>query len=411
MSDFDVIIIGAGVSGLMAAITAAKRNRNVLLIEKMEQPGRKLRITGKGRCNLTNANCLDNFLAHAGRSKEFLRDIFSAFSPEDLMTFFEKRSVKLVVERGNRVFPASNKAQDIFFALIKQVEMLSVKVMKNATVNHILIENNKVVGVELKNKTRIFSKKVILATGGKSYPLTGSTGDGYRMAKELGHTVTTLLPALVPLICKESIPVELENFPLKNIRLSVFFNDQKIWEEFGEMSFTKNGITGPLVLTLSRQITNQLHKKNIFTCFIDFKPALSEEKLEAKLERECREHGQRSFKDALRLWLPAKLQRLALQNIPISEQKMVCRLSVEERKKICKFLKQFPLTITATKSFDEAIITQGGISLEEINSKTMESKLVKGLYFAGEVMDLDADTGGYNLQIAFSTGYIAGNNV
>ncbi len=412
MQKYDLIIIGAGAAGMMAAIVAAKENKSVLLIEKMDQAGRKLRITGKGRCNLTNIAPVKDFLTHVGSNSQFLQNVFSVFYTKELMQFFEDKGVKLVTERGNRVFPQSGKAQDIFMALITTIEKSSIKVLKNSTVDEISTENNEVTGVKLKNSAQFWADNVLLATGGKSYPLTGSTGDGYKLAQKLGHTVTDTFPALAPLITKETFPESAQEFLLKNVKITAWnANQKKIHEALGEMQFMENSLSGALILTLSRKITQALHNGESISVSIDFKPGLDEQTIDKKLIKELGENGKLQFKEMLPIWLPRQLHELALENIDIPARKVVHQLNGEDRKKIRHFLKNFTVQITGTAGFPEAIVTQGGVSLKEINPKTMESKLVKGLYFAGEVMDLDADTGGYNLQIAFSTGFVAGKMI
>ena len=415
--DKDVIVIGAGAAGMMAALTAADRGLKVLLLEKMDQPGRKLRITGKGRCNLTNTAPVKDFIAHVGSDGRFMRNIFARFFNQELMDFFEKRNVLLVVERGNRVFPQSGKSLDIFLALITAIEEHpNIEIRKNCVAKALLTEteegSTRITGVQLRNLERVAAPKVILAAGGCSYPTTGSTGDGYRLAAEAGHTIVEPIPSLVPLECEESVPAELEGFVLKNVKLSICRPDGKrIFEQQGEMTFTRTGLAGPLVMSASRQVTRMLHNGEQLKAIIDLKPALDPDQLDRKLIAELNANGTRIFNDALRLWLPAELIPLALQRLHIEYYKRLHQINGAERKRLAKFLKNVEFTLTGTRDFDEAIVTQGGVSLKEVNPSTLESKLVGGLHFAGEVLDLDADTGGYNLQIAFSTGYAAGMSV
>ena len=414
-TQYDLVIIGGGASGLMAAIAAAEKQQKILLVEKMEQAGRKLRITGKGRCNLTNTSPIKEFISHIGSDGRFMRNAFSSFFNNELMQFFEEKGVELNIERGSRVFPKSGKALDIFLALINTIERnKNITILKNTSATDLIISPDGIAGVTINNGKNIdiAASKVILATGGKSYPLTGSTGDGYTLAKKVGHTIVEPVPSLVPLVCQEAIPEELIGFTLKNVSLTISdANDKKICNFFGEMTFTDNGIGGPIVLSASRIISRRLQAGEQLRASLDLKPALEHEVLDKKLIRELDENGTRILKDALRLWLPAEMIPLALQNMTIEHYKRLNQVSANDRKKIMRMLKAMPFTIVGTRGFDEAIVTQGGVSLKEVNPKTMESKLVKNLYITGELLDLDADTGGYNLQIAFSTGYAAGKAV
>lgn len=399
----------------MAAVTAAERGKQVLLLEKMDQAGRKLRITGKGRCNLTNTAPLKDFLTHVGSDSRFLRNCFAQFYNEELMRFFEERGVRLTVERGNRVYPASGKALDIFLALVNELEHNeNVSIRKNCAVKSLVIVDGdegrrRIAGVRLQDGQTLMARKVVLATGGLSYPTTGSTGAGYRMAQEAGHTVVDLVPVLVPLVAEEAIDPDLDGFTLKNVALRLTLaNGKKLWEGFGEMTFTVDGVGGPIVMTASRECSRLLHSGERLTAHIDLKPALDEEKLDKRLIADLDASGTRVFNDALRMWLPAELVNTALKTLHIEYYKRLNQINGAERKRLLRFLKDMTLTIVGTRDYDEAIVTQGGVSLKEVNPKTMESRLVEGLYLAGEVLDLDGDTGGYNLQIAFSTGRAAG---
>lgn len=409
-ASYDIVIIGAGAAGLMAATIAAEKQQKILLVEKMDQAGRKLRITGKGRCNLTNTSPIKEFISHIGSDGRFMRNAFSMFFNNELMQFFEQKGVALNIERGSRVFPQSGKALDIFLALINGIERnKNITILKNTSVTELITSPAGIAGVVLSNGTTVAATKVILATGGKSYPLTGSTGEGYTLAKNVGHTIVDPIPSLVPLVCTEKIPDELIGFTLKNVSLTISdSNDKKICNFFGEMTFTPNGIGGPIVLSASRIISRRLQNGEQLRATLDLKPALDHDVLDKKLIRELDENGTRILKDALRLWLPAEMIPLALQTMTIEHYKRLNQVSATDRKKILRMLKALPFTIVGTRGFDEAIVTQGGVSLKEVNPKTMESKLVKNLYITGELLDLDADTGGYNLQIAFSTGYAAG---
>lgn len=417
--DYDVIVVGGGAAGLMAACTAAERGKHVLLLEKMDQAGRKLRITGKGRCNLTNTNPLRDTLPHIGSSTAgatnkpgqaggvWLRNAYGRFFVPELMEWFEQRGVELTVERGNRVYPASGKALDIFLALIGELEQNpNVTIRKNTTVKSIETFEGQATAVILEKGERIPCRHIILATGGLSYPTTGSTGAGYRMAQELGHAVIEPVPSLVALKCEEMIPEEMVGFQLKNVKLTV---EGK--EFFGEMTFVKDGLAGPIVLSASRIASRPLHRGETLTASLDLKPALSPEQLDRRLLSDIDTNGTRVFNDALRLWLPAELIPLALKQLHIEYYKRLHQITGEERRRLRDWLKGIKFTLKGTHDWNEAVVTQGGVSLAEVNPKTMESRLVKGLYIVGELLDLDADTGGYNLQIAFSTGHAAGEAI
>lgn len=399
----------------MAATAAAENGKQVVLLEKMDQPGRKLRITGKGRCNLTNTSSLKDFLTHVGSDARFLRNCFARFFSSELMQFFEQRGVPLAIERGNRVFPSSGKALDIFLALIEGLEKSpNVEIRKNCSVKSLIIVDEadgskRVGGVRLLNGDTVFAPKVIVATGGLSYPTTGSTGAGYQLAKAAGHTVIDTVPSLVPLVCEEKLPDDLEAFTLKNVRLWIApLEGKKLYDGFGELTFTSDGLGGPLALSASRMVSRMLHDGEKLVAHIDLKPAIETDELDHRLINDLNSNGTRIFNDALRLWLPAEVILLALKSMHIEYYKRLNQINAAERRRLLNFLKDCHLTLVATRDYNEAIVTQGGISLKEINPKNMESKLVKGLHFAGEVLDLDADTGGYNLQIAFSTGWAAG---
>ncbi len=417
--DYDVIVVGGGAAGLMSACTAAERGKHVLLLEKMDQAGRKLRITGKGRCNLTNTNPLRDTLPHIGSSTAgatnkpgqtggvWLRNAYGRFFAPELMEWFEQRGVELTVERGNRVYPASGKALDIFLALIGELEQNpNVTIRKNTTVKSIETFEGQATAVILEKGERIPCRHIVLATGGLSYPTTGSTGAGYRMTQELGHAVVEPVPSLVALKCEEMIPEEMVGFQLKNVKLTV---EGK--EFFGEMTFVKDGLAGPIVLSASRIASRPLHRGETLTASLDLKPALSPEQLDRRLLSDIDTNGTRVFNDALRLWLPAELIPLALKQLHIEYYKRLHQITGEERRRLRDWLKGIKFTLKGTHDWNEAIVTQGGVALGEVNPKTMESRLVKGLYIVGELLDLDADTGGYNLQIAFSTGHAAGEAI
>ena len=428
--EYDVIVVGGGAAGLMAAVTASGRGRRVLLLEKMDQAGRKLRITGKGRCNLTNTASLRDTLPHIGSSTAgttrkpgqaggvWLRNAYGRFFNHELMQWFEEHGVPLVEERGGRVFPASGRSLDIFLALIGELEKSpNVTIRKNTTIKSIEVFKDtnaspdvisQATGVVLQSGERIACRHIILATGGLSYPTTGSTGAGYRMATELGHSVVEPVPSLVALQCKETIPEEMVGFVLKNVQLSITDPQSTIFNSaVGEMTFTNDGLAGPLVLSASRMATRPLHEGQSLTARLDLKPGLSPEQMDRRLLSDIDQNGTRIFNDALRLWLPAELIPLALKQLHIEYYKRLHQITGEERRRLGRWLKGVEFTITGTHDFNEAVITQGGVSLAEVNPKTMESRLVNGLYIVGELLDLDADTGGYNLQIAFSTAHAA----
>lgn len=405
----EILVIGGGPAGLMAAGMAAQKGvKPVKVLEKMSQPARKLRITGKGRCNLTNIAPLSEFLSHIGPNPKFLRPAFSSFFAEDLVEFFNSLGVKTQIERGGRVFPVSENAGEIADALLRWNQHLGVELLTSIPVKEICIENQMVQGVKLENGETILSKKIILATGGASYPATGSSGDGYRLARQAGHSVTPIRPALVPLTTASDTAQQLQGLSLKNVNVSVWVEGKKTAQAFGEMLFTHFGLSGPVILSLSRLTVNDIdkHRKVIFS--IDLKPALDLEKLIIRIQRDWDEHGKMSFKSSLKLLLPQSLIAVCLQQTQIPAEKPCNQLNAIDKKRLALWLKDFRFEITGHRSFNEAIVTAGGVCLNEINPSTMESKIVKGLYFAGEVLDLDADTGGYNLQIAFSTGRLAG---
>lgn len=410
----NIVIIGGGAAGLKAAISANFKYRNIdvkiTVIEKNERPARKVMITGKGRCNLTNNCDIDTLISSVPKNARFLYSAFSVFQPKDVMAFFESVGVPLKTERGNRVFPVSDKAVDIVDALVKTAKAGGAKIV-NATVQEIVVSDGAVSGVKLENGDIIPADSVVLATGGMSYPLTGSTGDGYRMAQNLGHTVTELKPSLVPLTVYEGFCSHLSGLTLKNVTFSVFEKDKKkpLFSQMGEMLFTHFGISGPLVLSASSHI-RYMGKKE-YVGYIDLKPALSSEQLDNRILRDFGEEQNKDFANSLSKLLPKSLVPVVVKLSGIDGNKKVNQISREERAALCKVIKALPLHITGFRPIEEAIITSGGISVKEIDPKTMQSKLVKGLFFAGEIIDVDAYTGGFNLQIAFSTGFVAGQNV
>lgn len=405
-----VVIIGGGAAGLMAAVSAAKVDSSALItvIEKNSRPARKIMITGKGRCNVTNNCDIDTLISNVSRNGKFLYSAFNALTAKDTYEQFEKWGVPLKTERGNRVFPVSDKAVDIVDALVNNAKRVS-KIVEG-TVKSIIVNNGSVKGVRLESGEFFEADSVILATGGMSYPVTGSTGDGYKMAEAIGHTVTEIKPSLIPLECHEGFCSRLSGLSLKNVTLSVFEDEKKkpVFTELGEMLFTHFGISGPLVLSASAHI-KYLDKKS-YKAVIDLKPALSAEQLDKRILRDFSEELNKDFANSLDALLPKSLIPVivALSGIPANTK--VNQISREERLGLVNLIKNFTLKITGTRPIEEAIITRGGIPVKEINSSTMESKIIKGLYFAGEIVDVDAYTGGFNLQIAFSTGFLAGEN-
>ena len=404
-----ILVVGGGAAGMMAAVTAAHRGKNVLLLEKNEKLGKKLFITGKGRCNLTNSAEVEELFNAVVSNPKFLYSSFYSFTNDQVIGFFEELGVKTKVERGGRVFPESDHSSDVIRALEQEMKRLGVRISLRTEVKEILTEDGRAKGVRLSSGRTIAADAVIVATGGISYPSTGSTGDGYRFARECGHKVTDLSPALVPMEVKEWYAKELMGLSLRNIGIRITDGKKKLYEEFGEMLFTHYGVTGPVILSASSIVGKKL-KEHPLTLHIDLKPALTEEQLDKRVLREFEANHNRQFKNAVDSLFPAKLRPVAIELSGIPEEKKVNEVTKEERLHFVRLIKDFSMTLTGLRGYHEAIITKGGVSVKEIDPGTMESKLVKGLYFAGEVLDLDAVTGGYNLQIAWSTGYLAGAN-
>ena len=405
-----IIVIGAGAAGLMAAIHAAAAGAGVLLIEKMPSPGRKILITGKGRCNFTN-NCeIGQFLRFFANNGAFLNSALRAFDNQDVIDFFTAHGVPSKVERGGRLFPESDKARDIVDALVKSARQAGVKLVTDQPVRSISVENGKVSGV-LTESGRLDASAVILATGGLSYPGTGSTGDGYRMAKELGHTVTPLRPALVPIETQEAWVKDLQGLSLKNVEGVVKVDGKKLDSEFGEMLFTHFGLSGPIVLTLSQAVSQALPQNPPprVTIELNLKPALTPEVLDKRLQRDFAEFTRKQFKNSLGELLPLKLIPVIIRLSGIAPDKPVHQITREERARLVELLQGLRLTVTKTRPIAEAVVTAGGVAVKEINPKTMQSRLVEGLFIAGEILDVDGYTGGFNLQAAFSTGMVAGS--
>ena len=410
----NTVIIGGGPAGLMAAISSAKNGDKVTIIEKMNSCGKKLLITGKGRCNITNNAQMDKFMENTPTNPKFLYGVFNNFTNKDIIELLKNEGVKTKVERGERVFPVSDRAQDVLEALLHILRKQNVQILTNTTAKRIITDDEKnVLGVELDDGKEIKTDKIILATGGKSYPVTGSTGDGYKLAKDLGHTITKIEPSLVPLTSHDEVCKELQGLSLRNVAIQLQICDKVVYKDFGEMLFTHFGVSGPIVLSASSYLVKtknieQILKGGKVELEIDLKPALSEEKLDARILRDFEEQKNKQFKNSLDKLLPQKLIPVIIEKTNINESKKINEITKQERQKLVNELKHFKISINGTRPIEEAIITSGGISTKEINPKTMESKLVKGLYFAGEIIDVDCLTGGYNLQVAWSTGYTAG---
>lgn len=403
-----VIVVGGGAAGMMAAICSAKEGNQVVLLEKNEKLGKKLFITGKGRCNLTNAGDMEDLMGHVVTNREFLYSAFYSFTNEQMMEWMEQWGCPVKVERGNRVFPLSDKSSDVIRAMERELRRQKVTVKLNTEVRCILTEGGRASGVELKGPGTMRADKVVIATGGMSYPSTGSTGDGYGFAKKAGHKVTHLDPALVPFNVDGTVCSRLQGLSLKNVETSLYADGKRVYKEFGEMLFTHFGVSGPIIISASSYAVQ--HKGKHLKFLIDLKPALSEEQLDQRLLRDFQENINKEFKNSLGKLLPKKLIPVILELSGIPEEKKIHEITKKERMRLIALLKAVPLSVTSTRGFKEAIITHGGVDVKEINPSTMESKKVQGLYFAGEVLDLDALTGGYNLQIAWSTGYLAGMN-
>lgn len=405
-----VLIVGAGAAGLMAGAIASQNGNNVILLEKNNTVGKKLKITGKGRCNLTNNCSNDEFLKNIINNRKFLFSTISKFSPQDTIDFFEKNGLKLKTERGNRVFPVSDKAQDVVDTFKKILKKNNCKILYQK-VKDLLVENSTCTGVICENDEIIKADSVILATGGVSYPLTGSTGDGLKFAAKLGHTIKPLKPSLVPLVCKQNFCKELQGLTLKNVSIKVFENskNKEIYKDFGEMIFTHFGISGPIILSASCHLKNIYPEK--YSLKIDLKPALDNTELDKRILKDFEKFSNKNFINSLSNLLPKKLIPVIVGLSEIDPDLKCHQITKEMRSNLVHLLKNLTLDISGFRSIKEAIITSGGISTSEIDPKTMESKLIKNLFFAGEMIDVDAYTGGFNLQIAFSTGFLAGISV
>ena len=413
-----VIVIGGGPAGMMAAITSAENGNEVILLEKNKGLGKKLLITGKRRCNITSSLPMEDFIKNTPGNGMFLYSAYNKFTNQDIISFLKKQGLDVKEERGNRIFPVTDKSQDVLNCFEKKLKNLkNVKIMYEMPVSEILInEEKRITGVKCKNGAIINAEKVILATGGKSYPLTGSTGDGYEMAKKLGHRITKIKPSLVPLeTYEQDLHRSLQGLSLRNVKIKMVdtCKNKTIYEDFGEMLFTHFGVSGPVILSGSAHLVrykniDELLKNKKIKLLIDLKPALTEEKLNDRILRDFEDFKNKNFKNSLDKLLPQKLIPVIIERSGINPDKQVNSITKQERIQIVKLLKEFEVTIKNFRRTEDGIITAGGISIKEVNPKTMESKLISGLYFAGEILDVDSYTGGFNLQIAYSTGFVAG---
>lgn len=403
-----VIVIGGGPAGMIAAGFAAKNGNKVILIEKNEKLGKKLFITGKGRCNVTNNTDPESLITATMANPYFMYSGFYSFTSQDTMALLEEMGIPLKTERGNRVFPVSDKSSDIIKGLKRFIDVNGVEVKLNTVVKEIVVNDN-IVSAVVTDKGKFDCDNVIVATGGMSYSVTGSTGDGYRFAEKCGHGIVKPVPSLVPLTVNEKWCSELMGLSLKNVELTVKVNNKQVYKDFGEMLFTHFGVSGPLILTASTYITDCVDKN--VQLYIDLKPALNKKELDNRLLKDFAKYINKDFKNALDDLLPQKLIPIIVMLSGIDEEKKVNSITKEERQKLVDVIKGLQLNVTGTRGFNEAVITRGGVSVDDIDASTMKSKVVEGMSFAGEVIDVDALTGGYNLQIAFSTGYLAGNNI
>ncbi|PHR26816.1 MAG: aminoacetone oxidase family FAD-binding enzyme [Desulfotalea sp.] len=404
------IVVGGGAAGLMAAGRAAQRGSDVLLLEKMEQKGRKIGISGKGRCNVTNSAELPEFMTHFGKNGKFLRQCFQQYFSQELLTFFQEANLPLSLERGGRYFPESGRALDVVKVFHNWLEREKVDFRKRSHVSRIVVKDGSVTGVVC-NNIIIETDNVILATGGQSYPRTGSSGDGYKLAGKVGHTITQLRPALVPLSSSDPSLASLKGLDLRNIEVRLFIDGKKKGQDFGELSFTPHGLSGATILSLSEQVVVAIDQGKQISISLDLKPALDEKKLNARLLRDLETRRGESIESILRGLLPKEFIAVCLNACDIPVAIDTSNFPAKMRKKLVHWFKDIRFEISGYRSWSEAIVTSGGISLKEIDPKTMESKLIKGLFIAGELLDLHADTGGFNLQAAFSTGWLAGSSV
>ncbi len=409
-----IIIVGAGAAGMMAAVAAVRNENDVIIYDGNEKVGKKMYITGKGRCNLTNACDISDYFDNIVSNDKFLYSALYGYTNDDVIGFFEENGCPIKVERGNRAFPRSDKSSDVIKTLEKYLRSHGVKIVLNTKVDKILVDNGKVSGVKLFDGRKDKADKIILATGGLSYKTTGSTGDGLRMAKELGHTVTACRPALVPLNVKEDYVKAMQGLSLRNVNLRITSGKKRLFDDFGEMLFTHFGVSGPLVLSASsvigRYITDAPKGVSDIKGVIDLKPALTDKQLDDRILRDIEANKNKEIKYLISGLVPNKMVDVILNLLNVNQHLKLNELTKELRGKLVQLLKEFTFTITGLRDYNEAIITQGGVSVDEINPSTMESLLVKGLYFAGEVIDIDALTGGFNMQLAFSTGHLAGDD-
>lgn len=406
-----VIVIGGGPAGMLSAISSARLNNKVTLIEKNNILGKKMLITGKGRCNITSSIDMDEFIKNIPGNGKFLYSSFQNFNNEDIINLLKNNGLEVKEERGNRVFPVTDKAQSVVDALISEIKKYNIDIKLNKNVSEILVKNNEVCGVKLDNGEEIFATKVILATGGKSYSSTGSNGDGYEISKKLGHTIVEPRGSLVPMTADVSLCQSLQGLSLRNVKILIkdVEKNKKIYDDFGEMLFTHFGVSGPTILSASAHLLRYKNfGKNNIKLFIDLKPALDNEALDLRVRRDFEEFKNKDFKNSLEKLLPQKMIPVIIELSKINPNKKVNEITREERFDLVKLIKNFEVTITGFRPVDEAIVTAGGISIKEIDPKTMESKIISGLFFAGEIIDVDAYTGGFNLQIAYSTGFTAG---
>ena len=414
MTKYDVIVIGAGAAGLVAAGRAAELGANVLVLEKMNKPGLKLLISGNGRCNISNSAVTSEFVKHIYPNGKYLKNVFSEFSNKNLIEFFDKNNFKLIEEENGRLFPKSNSSKDVLNLFLNWIENNKVKIQYDCKVEQIIVKDNCVEGLIYKassgESNEILCNKIILCTGGFTYQSTGSTGDGYKIAKQVGHSIEQIRPSLVPLETEMDLIKDLQGLSLSNTKASVWVNGKKQIEDIGEMLFTHYGLSGPLILNISRFVVDELMKKNTVEISLDFHPELDEQKLDAAIINDLNVNGKKHIENVFKHWLPARLMNLFFEKFKINPDKECHQLIAKDRRYLVLLMKDFRLKVNGHRGFKEAMVTAGGIKTDEVNSKTMESKIIKNLFFAGEVLDLDADTGGFNLQIAFSTAWVAANS-
>ena len=405
-----VLIVGGGAAGMFASVWASRCGHDVEVYERNEKLGKKLFITGKGRCNITNACDMETLFSSVITNSKFLYSSFYGYTNQDVIDFFEDIGVRTKIERGDRVFPVSDRSSDVIHGLEREMKRLGVKIHLYTGVKSVEVDNNQFSHLILDDNTKVYGDSCIIATGGLSYKTTGSTGDGYRFAKELGHTVTDCMPSLVPMTTKEGWVPELQGLSLRNVEATIYDGKKKLYNDFGEMLFTHYGVTGPLMLSASSVVGKKLKDKEL-RLEIDLKPALSLEKLDQRVLRDFEENQNKQFKNAIGKLFPAKLIPVMIELSGIDPEKKVNVISKEERLAFVHLIKHFTMTLTGLRDYNEAIITRGGVKVKEIDPGTMESKYMENVYFIGEVLDLDALTGGFNLQIAWSTAYAAGNNI